>query len=142
MTANNTDDLIGWFETLTPDSVAEVERHYTTDAYFKDPFNELRGITGIRRVFAHMFEQLNEPKFRVTGRWQSGEGAVLLWDFTFRMKRGRGALQTIRGATHLRFADDGRVNWHRDYWDAAEELYEKLPLVGALMRLLKCAARR
>jgi steroid delta-isomerase len=26
---------------------------------------------------------------------------------------------------------------HRDYWDAAEELYEKLPLVGALMRWLK-----
>ena len=26
---------------------------------------------------------------------------------------------------------------HRDYWDAAEELYEKLPLLGALMRWLK-----
>jgi hypothetical protein len=26
---------------------------------------------------------------------------------------------------------------HRDYWDAAEELYEKLPVLGALMRLLK-----
>jgi len=26
---------------------------------------------------------------------------------------------------------------HRDYWDAAEELYEKLPWVGGLMRWLK-----
>jgi hypothetical protein len=26
---------------------------------------------------------------------------------------------------------------HRDYWDAAEELYEKLPVVGSLMRWLK-----
>ena len=26
---------------------------------------------------------------------------------------------------------------HRDYWDAAEELYEKLPVLGALMRLLR-----
>ena len=31
---------------------------------------------------------------------------------------------------------------HRDYWDAAEELYEKLPLLGALMRWLKSAANR
>ena len=31
---------------------------------------------------------------------------------------------------------------HRDYLDAAEELYEKLPLLGGLMRLLKRAANR
>jgi hypothetical protein len=33
--------------------------------------------------------------------------------------------------------DQGRVSLHRDYWDAAEELYEKLPVVGALMRWLR-----
>ena len=37
---------------------------------------------------------------------------------------------------NLRFAPDGRIALHRDYWDAAEELYEKLPLVGALFILL------
>ena len=141
MAAQNLDDLVRWFETLTPQSAQEVRRYYSADAYFKDPFNELRGTDGIRGVFVHMFEQVNEPKFRVTGRWQSEEGAVLLWDFSFRMKRGSGVLQTVRGATHLRFAADGRVNWHRDYWDAAEELYEKLPLLGALMRFLKRMAR-
>jgi hypothetical protein len=31
----------------------------------------------------------------------------------------------------------GRITLHRDYWDAAEELYEKLPLIGGLMRWLK-----
>ncbi|MFN7856697.1 MAG: nuclear transport factor 2 family protein, partial [Acidovorax sp.] len=31
----------------------------------------------------------------------------------------------------------GLVALHRDYWDAAEELYEKLPVVSALMRWLK-----
>ena len=141
MAQQGMDDLIRWFETLTPDSAREVERYYSADAFFKDPFNELRGTEAIRRVLVHMFEQVDEPRFRVTGRWFSGEGAMLLWDFTFRMKRGLSSLQTIRGATHLRFAADGRVSWHRDYWDAAEELYEKLPLIGALMRLLKRVAR-
>ncbi len=141
MSSHTLDDLVLWFETLTPQTALEAQRHYAPDAYFKDPFNELRGVEGVRRVFVHMFEQVREPKFRVTGRWQSGEGAMLLWDFTFRMKRGSDALRTIRGATHLRFDTDGRVSWHRDYWDAAEELYEKLPLLGALMRVLKRMAR-
>jgi steroid delta-isomerase len=26
---------------------------------------------------------------------------------------------------------------HRDYWDAAGELYEQLPVIGSLMRWLK-----
>ena len=137
MPTQTIDDLIRWFESLTPQSAQEVERYYTANAHFKDPFNELRGTDAIRRVYVHMFEQVSEPKFRITDRWQSGEGAVLLWDFTFRMKRGTASLQTIRGATHLRFAADGRVDWHRDYWDAAEELYEKLPLIGVLMRFLR-----
>ena len=137
MRAQTIDELIRWFESLTPESAQAVERYYTADACFKDPFNDLRGADAIRCVFTHMFEQVHQPKFCVTGRWQSEEGAVLLWDFTFRMKRGPAGPQIIRGATHLRFAADGRVQWHRDYWDAAEELYAKLPLVGALMRLLK-----
>jgi hypothetical protein len=45
--------------------------------------------------------------------------------------------QVIRGGSHLRLASDGRVEDHRDYWDAAEELYQKLPVLGGLMRWLK-----
>jgi steroid delta-isomerase len=33
--------------------------------------------------------------------------------------------------------DDGRIAQHRDYWDAAEELYEKLPVIGGLMRWMR-----
>jgi hypothetical protein len=29
------------------------------------------------------------------------------------------------------------VRRHRDYWDAAEELYEKLPVIGVLMRAMR-----
>ena len=43
----------------------------------------------------------------------------------------------VRGASHLVLNEQGLVTLHRDYWDAAEELYEKLPVVGALMRWLK-----
>ncbi len=84
-----------------------------------------------------MFGLVSEPRFHVTDQWQSDNGAVLLWDFTFRMKREPTSLQIIHGATHLCFATDGRVNSHRDYWDAAEEFYEKLPLIGVLMRIFR-----
>jgi hypothetical protein len=43
----------------------------------------------------------------------------------------------IAGASHFRFNHEGLVTLHRDYWDAAEELLQKLPVVGAPIRWLR-----
>ena len=130
--------VVRFFETLQRADIARLGEIYTDDAYFKDPFNDVHGIVNVRRIFDHMFDQVSEPRFVVHEAVQQDDQAFLTWDFRFRMKRlDTVTLQTIRGATHLRFAADGRVNLHRDYWDAAEELYEKLPVLGGVMRFLK-----
>jgi hypothetical protein len=130
--------IVVFFETLSPQSLERFGQFYTEDAYFKDPFNEVRGLPAIQKIFAHMYVALHEPRFVVTGRIVEGEQVFLSWDFHFRFRNFKSShTQTIRGATHLRLAPDGRIRSHRDYWDAAEELYEKLPVVGGLMRWLK-----
>ena len=40
------------------------------------------------------------------------------------------------GKMNLEFDHTGKVIRHRDYWDAAEELYARLPLLKWLMRAL------
>ena len=127
----------GYWETLTPEGVTRIGEHYTEDAYFRDPFNEVSGHTELKRIFAHMFETMHEPRFHIREAVEEGGSAFFVWDFTFRVKTWKPeATQTIHGSTHVRFAPDGRVAYHRDYWDAAGELYAKLPVVGALMRWL------
>lgn len=135
------DAVIQRFETLRRDSVARLAEIYTGDARFKDPFNEVQGLAAIEAIFVHMFDSLDQPRFVIRDAIVQGDQAFLSWEFVFRMRRFSSDEQTIRGGTHLRFAADGRIRDHRDYWDAAEELYEKLPLVGALMRWLKRRAR-
>jgi ketosteroid isomerase-like protein len=136
----NLDALIEFFHGLTPESVARFPEFYSADACFKDPFNEARGVAAIQRIFAHMFEQVGEPRFIVSERVVDDGGAMLIWTFNFRAARwGGGKTQLIRGVSHLRFDAFGKVNYHRDYWDAAEELYTKLPVVGMLMRGLRRA---
>ena len=49
------------------------------------------------------------------------------------------AYECIHGGTLVHFDAQGRVTLHRDYWDTAEELYEKLPVLGRLMRWLRQA---
>ena len=135
--------LVRFFETISLDTLhEELAQVYALDAQFKDPFNEVRGLDEIGRIFEHMFEQVKDPCFVVTTRVLQGPQAFLTWEFRFRMKRFSNEAQCILGATHVIFDADGKVAVHRDYWDAAEELYEKLPLIGSVMRWLKRAANR
>ena len=102
-----------------------------------DPFNEVRGVPAIQQVFTHMYVALEAPRFVIHAVIVQGDQCVLTWDFLFRFRRFRSDLQTVRGASHLKLDAEGLITLHRDYWDVAEELYEKLPAVGALMRWLK-----
>ncbi len=133
--------IVALFEHLAPQDLARLQAAYTPDARFKDPFNEVQGSAAIRAVFEHMFATLDEPRFVVREVVLQGRQCFLAWDFVFRLRRFRREEQVIRGGSLLLLAADGRIESHRDYWDAAEELYEKLPLLGALMRWLKRRAR-
>jgi steroid Delta-isomerase len=130
--------VIDFYETLDPASLPRLPEVYGSDARFKDPFNDVQGIAAIQRVFEHMFSSLESPRFVVRTAVIEGDDAFLTWDFGFRLRRpGRSDALSIHGATHLSFGADGRVALHRDYWDAAEELYERLPVLGLLMRWLR-----
>jgi ketosteroid isomerase-like protein len=133
--------LVARFEALAPSDLPRLGELYAEGARFKDPFNDVRGVEAIAGVFAHMFAALDAPRFVVRDIVVDGDQCFLTWDFLFRMKRFSRDEQHIHGGSHLRLAGDGRIAEHRDYWDVAEELYEKLPVVGALMRWLKQRAR-
>ncbi len=130
--------LVALFEHLTVADIPEMGRYYATHAHFKDPFNDVQGLAAIQGIFGHMFEALHEPRFVVTNRVVQGPHCFLTWDFLFRFKSfQQDTPQTVRGASHLVLDEQGLVTLHRDYWDAAEEMYEKFPVVGGVMRWLK-----
>lgn len=134
--------IVSRFERLERGDLPRLHELYTEDAFFKDPFNAVQGVDAIRAVFAHMFDTLTAPRFEVLQVIVQGDQCFLSWDFHFGLPRLGPAPQRIHGGSHLKLAADGRIAWHRDYWDAAEELYEKLPLLGTLMRWLKRRASR
>jgi limonene-1,2-epoxide hydrolase len=122
------------FETLTPTTLPELLALYAQDARFVDPFNDVRGADKVGAIFEHMFTQVDEPRFVVSRIIDGGNELFMRWDFTF---VARGKPQHIHGATHFELSAAGLITLHRDYWDAAQELYEKLPVLGALLRWIR-----
>lgn len=131
---NALDALCIYFERLSAHNLSELDSYYARDAWFKDPFHEVTGVDAIRAILRHTFDKLPGARFRVTRRFRGEAGhAVILWEMDFIMPITRQAT-TISGATHLNFDADNKVTRHRDYWDAAEELYARLPVLKWLMR--------
>lgn len=128
------DQAVAFFEAMAPADLDRLGDIYAAQARFKDPFNDVVGIDMIRRVYAHMFDALQAPRFHITQVIGGATDCALVWDMDFAL---RGKLMTIHGASHLHFDAGGRIALHRDYWDAAEELYAKLPVLGVLMRALQ-----
>lgn len=130
--------LVRFFESVSPHTLSDITRHYAPEATFKDPFNDVMGTSEMIAIFERMFKNVKEPRFIVHEQMAQGVQAFLTWDMTYRFPTDPAdRVRCIRGASHLHFNHQGLVVMHRDYWDAAEELYEQLPVLGSFMRWLK-----
>ncbi|MGB7183688.1 MAG: nuclear transport factor 2 family protein [Burkholderiaceae bacterium] len=146
-------NTISFFENLSEKSLDQIPRLYESHARFCDPFNDVIGIDAINHIFADMFAQLDSPAFVITTAFEvpaiatdnepgvealATHQAFVTWDFTFRFKRYKSSeLQTVKGSSHLVFSPNGKLSVHHDYWDAAHQLYERLPVIGMVMRRLR-----
>ena len=126
--------LLQWYAAITPQTIARAAEFYAADAHFRDPFNDVRGVPAIETIFRHMFASTEQPRFVIIERIAQDDQAFVTWRFLFTL---RGVEYQVEGGSHLRFNAQGLVIEHRDYWDAAEELLQKLPLIGAPIRWLR-----
>lgn len=123
-----------YLETLTPESLARLSDHVTPDVRFKDPFNDVRGVEALAAIFRHMFATIPDVRFTVRHMMAEGDNCLMTWRFEGTL---RGRAWGFDGSSALCFAPDGRVAEHIDYWDAAENFYERLPLIGWLLRRIR-----
>ena len=126
---NNLKELMKWYETLREESLDTINLYYDNAVFFKDPFNEINGINHVKKIFKEMFLKLEDPRFVFLETIEQGKSAFLTWDFIFKIK---GKQFSIHGSSHLKFNDENKIIYHRDYWDVGEELFLKIPFVKSI----------
>ena len=122
------------FEHLSPATLGPLEDCFAERARFVDPFNDVHGRPAIRGVFEHMFASCKDPRFGVDECVGDDNLIYLRWQFSFGDASAR---RVVHGVSRVQFADNGLVTEHRDSWDPASQLYEKIPFLGGLFRALR-----
>lgn len=133
----NKETLIHFFETLHERVPIEVFSTIYDDAVvFKDPFNKVTGLRAVYRIFEHMYKTLDNPRFVITEYIDKENVAYVKWDFVFAFK-GDKKENRFEGVSRMQMNAEGKIISHDDFWDAAEHMYEKMPLLGSVLRFIK-----
>jgi steroid delta-isomerase len=128
---------------LRADDLSELTTLFTESARFKDPFNDVIGRAAIERVFRHGFKQCPALRFVVdeiapVNPSNPSAGVVFFyWRFLCHGLNAAPDALCITGVSRVVFDAEGLVCEHVDFWDPAEQLYSRVPVLGGLMGWLR-----
>jgi hypothetical protein len=126
------------YNELNRDNINTIETIYLPSIEFVDPFHQVTGIEALKDYFNDLYENVESISFDFKPIIQQNCYATLPWDmYLSHPKINSGAENKVRGISLLTFESSGLISKHHDYFDAGQMLYEHIPLVGKIIRLIK-----
>jgi hypothetical protein len=134
MNNDKINQLISWYDHLSPSTLDQIKDFYADKTYFRDPFYEFNSLESLIHYYQEMFAKIKDPKFNITKKFSDSETneLVLFWDFHFMVL---GKPMAISGNTHFKFNNEDKITHHIDYWDSVNELWMKTPIIGNMLKL-------
>jgi hypothetical protein len=125
-------------------SVEKVQRLvrtlYAPGAYLNDCLTVVVGAEAIEAYFVRSVAAARQIHFDFNDIALSidGHDYYVRWQMTLEKRfLGRGLPLRIPGVSHFRFDARGRILVHRDFWNTGSALYERIPLLGWLIRRIR-----
>lgn len=132
------DRFVDYFEHLTLEDLSRIGAFYTEDVHFVDPFSDFRGLPMLEGIFNGMFTKMRDYRLTVHEYGMiSADTGFIRWTMSGYVKQLGKEVWEVEGGSLVRFAEDGRVREHIDYWDAASQMYERLPVIGWILRRIR-----
>ena len=130
-------DYVAFFEQINEHtSINEYKKVFDKNVRFKDPFQDIKGIDNLFKIFEDMYLKLDNPYFEVTEIVEQNNIAYLKWNFYFSFKNNS-KKEFFEGVSRVEFNKENKVISHIDYWDSSSNLYEKIPILSFFMRFIK-----
>ena len=125
------------FNELGADNLERLGEIYAPGVVFEDPLHRVEGLESLTTYFARMYEGVAAISFDFHTVLEGPGEAMFTWTMRMTHRRLRpGEELVLPGATHVRH-DGGHITWHRDYFDAGAMIYERLPVLGPLVRAVR-----
>ena len=109
---------------------------YAKEAFFKDGYKEVKGVEAIETYFIATTKAIVSCTFDITDVIIHEGNYYFRWVMKLTIKRDKDNPIEQVGMSHVRFASDGKVIFHTDYWDTSV-VFERAPVIGSIIRWAK-----
>lgn len=131
------DKFTSLFNELDKGNLNRLAELYSEDIQFQDPLSAVNGLDDLTQYFAHAYANAISCQFEFSEPVVQESRIAIPWVMHLRHKRiNKGQEIQVQGISHL-IIRDGKVCYHRDYFDAGQLLYENLPVMGKVIRWVK-----
>lgn len=125
------------FNNLCTGNMADLENVYGRNIRFTDPFSSVTGIRELTEYFTGAYTNVVSCGFDFGEPVVNGGDVCIPWVMNLQHRRIRkGKAVRVDGISQL-VIREGRVVYHRDYFDVGQLLYENLPLMGRMIRWIR-----
>lgn len=126
------------YKQLNKHNLELLETIYAPEIHFVDPAHEIRGLDKLKKYFQQLYANVSEINFSFSEMISNNCDAYVQWQMCLIHPKLNGGKEIcINGVTFVQFRDDGKVIYHRDYFDLGSMLYEQIPLLGIIIQSIK-----
>lgn len=130
-------EFFDFYQKLDKNCTKDLHHFYAKKITFTDPFHRVQGLDALVAYFDKLYARVTAISFEFDEPQLMGERVWASWVMTYSHPRINGDKPVrVEGVSRLDW-QDGKVMVHRDFFDAGQMLYEHLPLLGGVIRLLQ-----
>ena len=132
------EDFKKLYHALDQSNIDSIDTVYASDILFTDPFHRVEGIDDLKNYFHDLYKNVDMIYFDFGESIYVNESYFVQWTMHLKHpKLNRNKSSKIDGATFFKVNSEGKIVFHRDYFDAGSMLYEQLPIIGKIIQWIK-----
>jgi limonene-1,2-epoxide hydrolase len=133
-------NFITTYENLSTDNLNLLSNVYHQEINFIDPIHQISGLNQLTDYFDGMYENIVSCKFSIHEVVNQEDSASIYWTMTYQHQKLKKSQPIIVEGSSLIKGSGDKVVYHRDYLDLGAMIYEQLPVLGKVIKLIKTKA--
>ena len=126
------------FNDLNLNNLDSLDIFYDENIEFSDPIVKVKGLKAAKNYYAHVYKNVIQIKFEFKQIHNDQDHYFAKWIMHLQVK-GLNSQKpySVEGLSELKFGNNNKVIYHRDYLDIGAMVYERLPVFGKVVQKIK-----
>ena len=126
------------FNQLNKDNLHILNQVYAEDLEFKDPIHQIHGLENYKKYLGRLYQKVQYCHFDFQRTFIEGQEALMVWNMVLEHPHlNSGKRYDTQGSSWIQFGD--KINYHQDFFDVSQFLFERVPLLGKIPQWIKRA---